>query len=232
MCNFDGVYCTFANAFCNNNGYFEVPYSVYLGLSKAYQEILDDCEYVTIIGGEETCERGEPKYDYCEDGTRVTTDVCIPPDWYDTESNCEECTVAGGRTKICSEATGDLPAGSEIVTHRCVGGRWIEVARCHEDAECFGEGDEKKVTCDDGSEIVTERCVGGKWVETGNTCPDTGGCTSDVTEICSNGSTIVTKRCDAGTLTDTGATCPEKKDTGIIMAIIAGIIGLYLYLRG
>ena len=220
----------------------------------------------------EFCEHGEKKYDYCADGSRVDTNICIPPDRYDTKSNCEECTVSGGRTKICTEATGDLPAGSEIVTHRCVDGKWVEVARCGEDAECYGEGDEKKITCDDGTEIVThtcvnwkwvetgnhcpgagggtcvagdvhtttcddgteivtERCIGGEWVGTGNTCPDAGGCTSDVTEICPDGSSITTKRCDEGTLVDTGATCPEKKDKGI-MAIMAGIIGLYLYLRG
>ena len=191
-----------------------VSYSDYIKLTASQQKELEDLSNVTIVGIPETCEHGEHKYDYCADGSRVDTDVCIPPDWYDTQSDCEKCTVSAGRTKICSEATGDLPAGSEIVTHRCVGGRWIEVARCHEDAECYGEGDEKKVTCDDGTEIVTHRCVNYEWVPTGNHCPGSGGggacVTGDVhTVVCDDGSEIVTERCIGGEWVGTGNTCPD-----------------------
>ena len=196
-----------------------------------------------VVVKPETCEHGEHKYDYCSDGTRVDTDVCIPPDWYDTQSDCEKCTVSGGRSKVCAEATGDLPAGTEITTHRCVDGHWVEVARCHEDAECWGEGDEKKVTCADGTEIVTHTCVNWEWVPTGNHCPGEGGgspCVAGQIQsiTCDDGTEIITHTCQDNKWVPTNNHCPEPpepdtKKSNILtyIAIIIAISKLYTTLR-
>ena len=160
--------CTFKNILgCKDYSYI-LPRSVYDELAPCYQSELEGISCLTIVddsdgggeSGDSGCENGEHKYDYCADGTRVTTDVCIPPDWVKTNSDCEKCTSSGSRTRICA----------------------------------------------DGIEIVTHRCVDGKWIPTGEHCPGSGG----------------------------GGGSPHEgnEDIGIIITIVAIIIGLYLYLRG
>jgi len=71
------------------------------------------------------CEHGAKEYIPCADGTRVMTKICIPPNWYDTKSDCEHCTPSGSRTIIC-------PDGVEMTSHRCVDGVWVAIDNpCH-----------------------------------------------------------------------------------------------------
>lgn len=178
----------------------------------------------------EPCEHGDVKTDTCEDGSKVVTHQCMPPDFVATGDTCETCErLAAKRTKTCLD-------GTTIATHDCVDGNWVATG-----AECGDgcvDGTTKTRTCADGSTIVSHECVQGVWYESDNKCPEDEEeepeCTEDEIKECADGSTIITKHCIEGVYVPTSNRCPEEpepsKSPWVLLTV--AIIGLYLYLRG
>lgn len=178
----------------------------------------------------EFCVHGDVKTKTCEDGSKVVTHQCIPPDFVATGDTCETCVrLAAKRTKTCLD-------GTTIATHDCVDGKWVATG-----AECGDgcvDGTTKTRTCADGSTIVSHECVQGVWYESDNKCPEDEEeepeCTEDEIKECADGSTIITKQCIEGVYVPTSNRCPEEpepsKSPWVLLTV--AIIGLYLYLRG
>jgi DNA-binding protein HU-beta len=110
--------------------------------------------------------------------------------------------------------------GSEIVTHRCMDGIWVETGeKCaeidEESPECR-DGQKIIQECWDGSTIISHKCEKGKWVATKRECPPfpepKEKCKDgDLKQRkCKDGSYIITYRCKDAEWIPTYESCPKK----------------------
>jgi hypothetical protein len=106
----------------------------------------------------------------CDDGSVVTTHLCIGGKSYPTGNVCPP--TPGGCTK---DTTFTCPDGTVITTEICNTATGVLTPTgnvCPPPIGCAEETVKDPFTCPDGSRIYLKKCVTGVWVDSGQKCPE------------------------------------------------------------